>query len=56
MRCPICHNEKDDLSRIRVEIVDKKTREIIEEVYGEITCVECMMRRYKEKTKLRLYV
>lgn len=56
MHCPICRLEKDDLARIKVEIVEKKSREIIEVLYGEITCVECMLKKYKGRVKLRLYV
>lgn len=55
-RCPICNGHKEDFARIRVEIVDKKSREIIEVIYGEISCYDCLMKRYKSKTKLRLYV
>jgi hypothetical protein len=54
--CPICHCKKDDFARIRVEIIDKKSREIIEVIYGEITCIDCLMNRYKTRTKVRLYV
>lgn len=53
--CPECHCQKEDFARIRVEIVDKKSREITEVLYGELICVDCLMKRYKSKTKLRLY-
>ena len=56
MKCPDCHCEKDDLARIRVEIVEKKSKEIIEVLYGEILCVSCLMKRYKSRTKIRVYV
>jgi len=42
--------------RIPIEIVDKKTHEIIEIAYGEVVCTECAVVRYKERTKLRIYV
>jgi hypothetical protein len=53
--CPECHCPKEDYARIRVEIVDKKSREVIETLYGELICIDCLMKRYKSKTKLRLY-
>lgn len=56
MRCPSCNLEKEDLARMRVEIVDKKSREIIEVVYCEVLCVECVQKRYKERSRLRIYV
>ena len=55
-RCPNCRLKKEDFARIRVEIVEKKSREIIEILYGEIICIDCLLRRYKNKTSLRLYV
>jgi len=47
---------KEDFARIVVEIVDKKTRQAKEFLYGEIICMDCLETRYKGKTKLRLYV
>jgi len=55
-KCPICNLPKESYARIIVEIVDKKSREIIEVIYGEIICIDCLMKRYKQRTKLRLYV
>lgn len=56
MHCSSCNLEKDDYARIKVEIIDKKTREVIESMYGEIICVECLKKRYKERLKVRIYV
>jgi hypothetical protein len=56
MVCGGCNREKDDFARIRIEIVDKKSRETIEVCYGEILCLECLMMRYKQRDKLRIYV
>ena len=53
--CPECHCRKEDFARIKVEIVHKKTREIIEVMYGEILCLDCLKKRYKGKNRLRLY-
>jgi len=53
--CPECHCKKEDFARIKVEIVDKKSREIIEVIYGEIICLDCLRKRYKEKNRLRIY-
>lgn len=55
-RCPDCKEIKDAVMRIPIEIVDKKTREIIEIAYGEVICVECAAIRYKGRTKIRIYV
>ncbi len=56
MRCSSCNLEKEVYARIRVETVDKKTKEVIEVMYGEIVCVECLKKRYKDRTKIRVYV
>jgi hypothetical protein len=56
MLCPNCHMQKDDVARIRIEIVDKKSKEIIEVSYGEILCLDCLKTRYKERQRLRIYV
>ena len=56
MHCSSCNLEREDYARIKVEIVDKKTREIIEVMYGEIICIDCLRRRYKERIKIRVYV
>ena len=55
-RCADCKEIKDEILRIPIEIVDKKTKEIIEVAYGEIICSECFHIRYKGRTKLRIYV
>ena len=56
IRCPDCKEIKDTMLRIPIEIVDKKDHEIIEIVYGEIVCSDCFPKRYKDRTKLRIYV
>lgn len=56
MKCQECNMERDDFSRMRVEIVDKKTREIIEIVFCEVLCVSCIQKRYKNRERLRIYV
>jgi hypothetical protein len=56
MHCSNCNLEKEDYARIKVEIIDKKSREIIETMYGEVICVECIKKRYKERQKIRVYV
>jgi hypothetical protein len=56
MICINCNLEKEDYARIKVEIVDKKTKEIIEVMYGEIICIDCLKKRYKERPKIRVYV
>lgn len=56
MVCSNCNLEKEDFARIKIEIVDKKTKEIIEVVYGEIICISCLKKRYKDRTKIRIYV
>ena len=55
-RCPDCKEIKDAVIRMPIEIVNKKSKEIIEVAYGEIICIECAQTRYKGRTKLRLYV
>ena len=55
-RCPDCKQIKDQVLRIPIEIVDKKTKEVIEVSYGEIICIGCFSIRYKDRTKLRIYV
>jgi len=55
-RCPDCKEIKDAVMRMPIEIVSKKSKEIIEIAYGEIICVECARIRYKGRTKLRIYV
>jgi len=54
--CINCNRHKEDFARIKIEIVDKKTREILEVAYGEILCIECIQKRYKLRDKLRIYV
>jgi|GEM_PF-5209631 len=56
LRCPDCGEIKDTVKRIPIEIVSKKTKEIIETAYGEIVCTDCAPKRYKDRTKLRIYV
>jgi hypothetical protein len=56
LRCLDCNREKEEQARIRIELVDKKSKEPIEIVYGEVVCVDCLMKRYKGKTKIRIYV
>lgn len=56
MHCPDCRLERDDYVRIKVEIVDKKSKEVIETIYGEIICIDCLKKRYKDRTKIRVYV
>lgn len=56
MHCSNCNLEKEDYARIKVEIIDKKSREVIETMYGEVICVECIKKRYKERQKIRVYV
>jgi ribosomal protein L34E len=55
-RCPDCNEIKDEILRVPIEIVDKASHEIIEVAYGEIICVYCFQKRYKGRTKLRIYV
>ena len=55
-RCPDCHEIRDEILRIPIEIVDKKTKEIIEVAYGEIICIDCFNKRYAGRTRLRIYV
>jgi len=56
MFCSSCNIDKDDYARIRVEIVDKRSKEILEVLYGEIICLDCLIKRYKGRTKIRVYV
>lgn len=56
LRCPDCNEIKDVMRRIPIEIVDKKTKEIIEVAYGEVVCTDCFVHRYKDRTKLTIYV
>jgi hypothetical protein len=56
LRCPDCNKLQDNLLRISIEVVDKHSKEIIEVVYGEVVCIECFKKRYKDRTKLRIYV
>jgi hypothetical protein len=56
LRCPDCNEIKDAMIRIVIELVDKKSKEIIEVTYGEIVCTDCFQVRYKGRTKLRIYV
>lgn len=56
MKCPDCGLLKDDLARIKVQTVDKKSKEVIETLYGEITCIECLKKRYKGRLVVRVYV
>jgi ribosomal protein L34E len=55
-RCPDCKQIKDSMTRIPIELVDKKTHEIIEIAYGDIICIECFPKRYKDRTKIRVYI
>lgn len=54
--CVGCNRSKEDFARIKIEIVDKKSREILEIAYGEVLCIECLQKRYKCRDKLRIYV
>jgi ribosomal protein L34E len=56
MLCASCNLPKEDYARIKVEIVDKKSKEIIEVTYGEIICIDCLKKRYHERIKIRVYV
>jgi len=56
LRCPDCNEIKDSMLRIPIEIVDKKTHEIIEIAYGEVVCTDCFGKRYKDRTKIRVYI
>jgi ribosomal protein L34E len=56
MHCANCNLPKEDYARIKVEIVDKKSKEVIEFLYGEIICIDCLKKRYKDRTKIRVYV
>ena len=56
MKCSSCNCDREDFARIRIETVDKKSREIIEVVYGEPICIYCLRKRYKDREKLRIYV
>lgn len=56
IKCPDCHQLRDDLIRISIEIVDKHSKEVIEIAYGEVVCIDCFKKRYKDRTKLRIYV
>jgi len=55
-RCAACGKIKDTVLRMPVELVDKKTREVIEIAYCDIVCTECFPRRYKGRTKIRVYI
>jgi len=48
--------QKDDYARMKVEVVDKKTKEIIEVMYGEVICIDCLKKRYNDRKKIRVYV
>jgi len=56
MKCSDCRLEKEEFARIKVETVDKKSKEIIEVMYGEVLCVRCLIKRYKGRTTVRVYV
>lgn len=56
MKCTSCNCIKEDFARIRIEMVDKKTREIHEVAYGEVICIDCLKKRYKDRNRLRIYV
>ena len=56
MHCPVCNLDKEDHARIKVEIVDKRSKEIIEVMYGEVVCIDCLKKRYKDRNKVRVYV
>jgi len=55
-RCPDCNEIKDAMRRIPIELVDKKTKEIIEIAYGDVMCTDCFPIRYKGRTKIRVYI
>jgi len=55
-KCPSCNKNVDETIRIRIEIVDKKTKAISEVIYGEILCFYCFNLRYKGRTKVRVYI
>jgi hypothetical protein len=55
-RCPDCKEIRDEILRVPIEIVDKNSKEIIEVAYGEVVCIDCFNKRYKGRTKLRIYV
>ena len=40
-RCAECKEIKDIVRRIPIELVDKKSKEIIEIAYGDIVCLDC---------------
>lgn len=56
LRCPDCNEIKDAMLRIPIELVDKKSHEIIEIAYGEVVCSDCFLKRYKDRTKIRVYI
>lgn len=55
-KCSDCGLDKDDYARIKVELVEKKSKEIIEVLYGEAICLDCLYKRYKGRTTIRVYV
>ena len=56
VRCADCNEIKDSMMRIPIELVDKKSHEVIEIAYGEIICTDCFPLRYKDRTKIRVYI
>jgi ribosomal protein L34E len=56
LRCPDCNEIKDAMRRIPIQVIDKKTKEIIEVAYGEVVCTDCFVNRYKDRTKLTIYI
>lgn len=56
MKCVNCNSIKEDFARIRVEIVDKKTRDIIDVVYGSVMCIQCLEKKYKTRDRIRVYI
>jgi hypothetical protein len=55
-KCLNCLKFKDDFAVIPVEIVDKKTKEIIERLYTSELCLDCLNKVYKGRQLIRVYV
>ena len=56
LRCAECKQIKDSMLRMPVELVDKKSKEIIEITYCDVVCTDCFYKRYKSRTKIRVYI
>jgi hypothetical protein len=56
MKCPECNRIKDEFARIRIEVIDKKTRNAIDVIYGRAMCLDCLVVKYKTRDKLRIYI